>query len=429
VIPIAAWATKRYGTKRPFIIAVVAFTVGSVLCGLAWSASALIAFRVVQGLGGGLLLPVAATTLARAAGPHRMGRAMGIVSVPTVFAPTIGPTIGGLVLVHLGWRWIFFINLPVGIVTVIAAWRLLKPDTGDEPHRRLDVLGLVLLGVGIPAIIYGLAETISGTTLQVVVPLVLGLVLVGLFVLHALHTTRPLLDLRLYRNHAFSAASVASFCLGVAVFGSMILLPLYFQTVRGQSPVTTGLLLIPQGAGVMAGMYLAGFLTDRFGGGPVAFFGVLLTCAASIPLALVSVHTSFTNLDVFLFIRGFGIAGIGMPAMAAAFASLQHHQIDDASPQLNILQRVGGSLGTAVLVVILQHQLNVAAAASGGHPTHEAMAQAFGDAYWWTFAILLASAIPALVLWKNERINRARRDLTAGREDEASAVAMAAELL
>ncbi|HMD45897.1 MAG TPA: DHA2 family efflux MFS transporter permease subunit, partial [Acidimicrobiales bacterium] len=398
---------KRYGTKRPFIISIVAFTLGSLLCGLAWSAPSLIVFRIIQGLGGGLLLPVGATALARAAGPLRMGRAMSLVSIPVILAPTIGPTIGGLVLVHLGWRWIFFINLPVGIITVIAAWRLLADDRGDEPGRQLDVVGFVLLGVGIPAIIYGLAQTVSGSLPEIVIPLVVGILLVVAFVFHAGKVPRPLLDLRLYRNGAFSAASVATFCLGAAMFGGMILLPLYYQTVRGESPVTTGLLLIPQGVGVMAGMLLAGWLTDRFGGGPVAFFGVLLTCAATAPLALVGGHTPYTWLDAVLFIRGFGMAAAGMPAMAAAFAALRHDQIDDASPQLNVLQRVGGSLGTAIIVVILQHELVSTARAAHGHPTSNDLAQAFGYAYWWTFAIMLAATIPALVLWVYER--RARR--------------------
>ena len=264
VIPISGWATRRFGTKRLYIAAIILFTLGSGLCGLAWSTTSLIAFRVVQGIGGGLILPVGQTALARAAGPRRIGRAMSMVGIPTVLAPIIGPTVGGLLLEHLSWHWIFYVNIPVGIAAVIVAVRFLPSDR-PEPAGRLDVTGLVLLALGLPAAIYGLAEIQSGQTVRWVASLVGGLVLIAAFAWHASRVPEPLLDIGLYRKPTFVAASVATFCLGAAIFGGMILLPLYFQNVRGTDPVVTGLLLIPQGIGVAIAMGITGRLSTGWG--------------------------------------------------------------------------------------------------------------------------------------------------------------------
>ncbi len=177
--------------------------------------------------------------------------------------------------------------------------------------------------------------------------------------MHALRmrTGKPLLDLRLYRRPTFSSASFAMFCLGAALFGGMILLPLYWQGIRHESVVDTGLLTAPQGLGMALVMPLAGRLTDRFGGGPLALFGVIVTTITTIPFGLIGAHTSVAYLSVAMLLRGAGIGFAFMPAMTAAFASLERSELSDATPQLNVLQRVGGSIGTAVLAVVLQRAL------------------------------------------------------------------------
>ncbi len=184
-----------------------------------------------------------------------------------------------------------------------------------------------------------------------------GIALVAAFALHALRVPKPLLDLRLYRRPTFSSASFAMFCLGAALFGGMILLPLYWQEVRLESVVDTGLLTAPQGLGAALAMPIAGKLTDRLGGGPLALFGVTLCALATIPFGLIGAHTSIAWLSVAMLVRGVGIGFGFMPAMAAAFASLNRSELADATPQLNVLQRVGGSIGTAVLAVVLQRAL------------------------------------------------------------------------
>jgi EmrB/QacA subfamily drug resistance transporter len=405
VIPIAGWAARRFGAKRVYLTSLVLFTGGSALCGLAGSATELILFRVLQGVGGGLILPIGQLIMAAAAGPKRMGRVMSVIAVPAMLAPIFGPAVGGLILDNTSWRWIFFVNVPIGVVAFVTAVRGL-PEPERESAGRLDVLGLGLLAAGMPAITYGLAEigTTGGfSSAKVIVPIVGGIVLVVAFVLHALGAERPLLDVGLYRRPTFASASIATFCLGAALFGAMILTPLYYQQVRGESVLMTGLLVGPQGVGAALVMPLSGKLTDRFGGGPLALFGVIVTCVATIPFGLIGAHTSILDLSLALFVRGMGIGFAFIPAMAAAFAALRPQELADATPQMNVLQRVGGSIGTAVLAVVLQRAIS-----SAGVPLHPGgLAGAYGTAFWWSGGIAAVAVVPCVVLTVAERRIRA----------------------
>jgi EmrB/QacA subfamily drug resistance transporter len=409
VIPVTGWAAQRFGAKRVYIVSLVLFTAGSALCGLASSTTELVAFRVLQGIGGGMILPIGQLMMADAAGPERMGRVMSIVAVPAMLAPILGPTIGGLIVDNASWRWIFYVNLPIGIIAVIAALRTLPSVQrgADAVKKRLDARGLALMATGLPLLTYGLAEigsTGSVSSVKVIVPVLAGLALIGLFALHALRVPNPLLDLRLYRRPTFSSASIAMFCLGAALFGGMILLPLYWQGIRHESVVDTGLLTAPQGLGMALVMPIAGKLTDRLGGGPLALAGVIVTTLATIPFGLIGAHTSVASLSVAMFVRGMGIGFAFMPAMAAAFASLQRSELPDATPQLNVLQRVGGSIGTAALAVVLQRALTGAHTLSGA-------AAAYGTAFWASAVLTALAIIPCIVLMRAEHAARvAKRD-------------------
>jgi EmrB/QacA subfamily drug resistance transporter len=420
VIPVTGWAARRFGAKPVYILSLVLFVAGSALCGLATSATELIVFRVLQGIGGGMILPIGQLMMAEAAGPRRMGRVMSIVAVPAMLAPILGPTLGGLILDNTTWRWIFYVNLPIGLIAVVAAVRVL-PTVARQRTESLDFLGLALMATGLPLITYGLAEigsTGGFTSVKVVVPIVLGLVLVASFVLHALHVPRPLLNVRLYRKPTFSSASVAMFCVGAALFGGMILLPLYWQTVRHEDVVVTGLLTAPQGLGAALVMPLAGKLTDRFGGGPLTLFGVIVCTLATIPFALIGAHTSIVWLSLVMLVRGLGIGFSFMPAMSAAFAALDRSELSDATPQLNVLQRVGGSIGTAVLAVVLQRAL------VGAHSLADA-ASAYGTAFWAASALSALAIVPSVVLMRAERAARRAKAAAAG-SDKTIAEAVAA---
>jgi EmrB/QacA subfamily drug resistance transporter len=401
VIPVTGWAVRRYSARRLYLIALVVFTAGSALCGLATSSSELIAFRVIQGVGGGMLTPIGQMILVKAAGPRNMSKVMSIVGVPIVLAPVFGPTIGGLLLQTVGWQWIFEVNVPVGILTLVMALRLLPKDeaSGALEAGRLDVLGLVLAAAGVVGITYGLSESeTSGSLLShsVILPVVAGLLLLAGFIMRSQRVQRPLLDLSLFRNAAFRSASVVTFCLGAALFGAMILIPLYFQTVLGDSALKTGLLLIPQGIGGGLGMAASGRFTDRLGAGRTSLIGGLVMAAATVPFVLVTNNTPYALIGIAMVVRGLGVGLAMMPAMTAAFSVLTREQVNDATPQLTVLQRVGGSLGTAIIAVILQHNL------SGAH-TAAAAASGFGHTYWWVMGATLVALVPTLVLVRIER--------------------------
>jgi EmrB/QacA subfamily drug resistance transporter len=287
VIPVTGWAARRFGAKRVYMTSLVLFTAGSALCAVASSTTSLVLFRVLQGAGGGMIMPVGQLIMAQVAGPKRMGRVMGIVSMPAMLAPILGPVVGGAILENLHWSWIFLVNVPIGAIALALAWRML-PSTDSGEAGRLDVIGLGLLSGGSTAVVYGLSELGTNSSLtapSVVWPIVAGLVLGATFVWHALRIERPLLDIRLYANRVFGAASLTTFGLGAALFGAMILVPLYYQEVRHESVIVTGLLTGPQGLGMLMVMPFMGRLTERFGGGRVAIVGVTALSITTIPLA------------------------------------------------------------------------------------------------------------------------------------------------
>jgi EmrB/QacA subfamily drug resistance transporter len=404
VIPVSGWASRRFSSRSVYIASLVLFTAGSVLCGLANSVESLVAFRVIQGIGGGMLVPTGQMILVKAAGPRNLPKVMSAIGVPIVLAPIFGPTIGGLLLEHVSWQSIFLVNLPVGILTLVAALKLLPKDQ-PEGAERLDFLGLGLLSVGLVGITYGLAETGSAGTLfasSVLVPLAIGIAGVAAFVWRALHIPNPLLNVRLYADRAFAAASITTFCLGAALFGAMVLMPLYFQTVRGEDAVTTGLLLIPQGLGAAVAMGLSGRATERLGAGMTAVIGALITLVATVPFVMLGANTPFVVIAAAMIVRGFGIGMSIMPAMTAAYGVLTPDQVTHATPQLTTLQRVGGSIGTAVLTVVLQSHLETAGTSQA------AMAGAFGDTFVWVMGITAVALLPTLVLARIERRSRRR---------------------
>ena len=397
VIPVTGWAARRFGAKRVYMVSLVLFTAGSALCGLAGSLTSLVVFRVLQGAGGGMIMPVAMMIMAQVAGPQQMGKVMGIVSMPAMIAPILGPVVGGLILEHLHWSWIFFVNVPIGAIAFTLGWRML-PRT--DPGRR---------GVW-TCWAWRCCRRVRGAHLrrqrarlgrsaglgQVIVPVVAGIALTVLFCLHALRVERPLLDIRMYANRVFAGAAFTNFGLGAALFGAMILVPLYYQSVRGQDVISTGLLTGPQGIGALVAMPLASRLTERFGGGRVALAGVSLLCLSTIPLTFIGAHTSIVAISVVLVVRGLSIGMCFMPAMTAAFASMRPEQVSDATPQLNVLQRTGGAIGTAVLAVVLQR-------AGVDALTPEPHASAFDTAYWWALGIAALTLIPCTMLLRAER--------------------------
>jgi EmrB/QacA subfamily drug resistance transporter len=426
VIPLTGWAIHRFGSKRLYIISIGMFMVGSALAGLAWSDTSLIAFRVVQGLGGGMIMPVGMTILTQAAGPARIGRVMAIVGVPMMVGPICGPILGGWLVDDFSWRWIFMVNVPVGIVALYLARRILPADR-PEPGHKLDWFGLALLSPGLASLIYGLAKMAEQggfKTAESIVTASVGAVLMLAFIIHALRAKEPLLDLRLFQRRSVAVASIAMTLFMLAFFGAMLLLPLYFQLVRHESALMSGLLLAPQGIGAMLAMPIGGVLTDKHGPGRFVLGGIVTIVGTFLYLTQLSPDTSYVWMSVVLLIMGVAMGFTMMPMMAAALQTLHNDEVPRASTSLNIIQQVGGAIGTAILSVILANELSdrlaPAAAAAGGSSSGGAsggglaslhslspaafdklapiIADSFGATLWWAVAFLVASLVPAMLL-------------------------------
>ncbi|MGD0881992.1 MAG: DHA2 family efflux MFS transporter permease subunit [Acidimicrobiales bacterium] len=416
-IPLTGWAVERFGAKTMWIASLTLFLLGSALSGAAWSIQSLIVFRVLQGVGGGMIMPIGQSIMATAAGPQRMGRVMSLLGVPMLLGPVLGPVIGGLILDSVSWRWIFYVNIPIGIVAVALAAKILPGHQKTDRNYKLDVLGLCLLSPGLGLFVYGLSQAGQGSPVSVWLPMVLGAVFIGAFVLHALRAkVTPLIEVLLFRNVQFAAAAATTFCFGAALFGGMLLLPLYYQAARGQTPLTAGLLMAPQGIGAALVMPLGGKLTDRYGAGRVVPAGLVVVTLATIVYTQLGAHTSFAVLAVSLFVRGIGFGFVMMPAISAAYQTLSAHQVPRASTAINIVQRVGGSIGTALVAVVLDHQITMRVPGLTGGLSGMALlspaeiardaapvASAFGATFWWAVGMTALALVPGLFLARSPR--------------------------
>jgi EmrB/QacA subfamily drug resistance transporter len=423
VIPLSGWAADRFGTKRIYLTAVFLFMVGSALAGMAWSVESLIFFRVLQGLGGGMLMPLGMTILTKAAGPERVGRVMSVIGVPMLLGPIVGPILGGWLVDDVSWRWIFFINVPVGIVTLLLGMKILEKDE-PRPAEKLDVLGLILLSPGLAALIYGLAQVPAHEGVghpQVYLPAGIGAVLVATFIWHASRTEGALIDLKLFRDRGFGIAAVTMILFTVAFFGAMLLFPLYFQQVRGEGALAAGLLVAPQGFGAMVMMPIAGQIVDRVGSARIAQVGIVVIVASMVLFTQLEGDTSYLLIGADLFVMGLGMGMTMMPIMSAALKTLKQSDVARASTSLNIIQQVAASIGTALLSVLLFNAIKdklapLTANAPAGAPAPDTtqsigdlpepirsqianlMSEAYSSTFVWALVLLAIAFIPALFL-------------------------------
>ncbi len=422
VIPLTGWAADRFGTKRLYMTSIGLFLGGSVLSACAWSAESLIAFRVIQGLGGGMLMPAGMTILTRAAGPQRVGRIMGVIGIPMLMGPVLGPIIGGFLVDNASWRWIFLINVPIGAAALIMAFRVLPRDV-PQPAHRLDWLGMLLLSPGLAAVIYGLAESNSAGGFdhpQVYGPMIAGAAAVAAFFAHAVRNPETaLIDTRLFRNRTYSASLVTQGMSAIALFGGMLLMPLYLQAVRGESAMATGLLLAPQGLGAMITMPIAGKLTDKTGTGRIVPFGLVLVGLAFAGLTQLSATESYWLVGANLFVLGLGMGATMMPTFSGAIQTLRRSAIARATTTLNINQQVAASIGTSVLSVILAGKLSDGRGAAAG-------ADAFGSTFMIAFGLVVVAFVVASLLLPKVKPDAPVEDEDAlALEAEAPVLAMA----
>ncbi|MGD9484519.1 MDR family MFS transporter [Streptomyces sp. TRM70308] len=386
-VPASGWLADRFGGRRTWLVAVGVFVLGSALCALAWSLPSLIAFRVVQGLGGGLLPPTGQALLARVAGPGRTGRVISVVAVVPLLSPVLGPLAGGAILGVAPWPWLFLVNLPVGVLAILLARRHVPAVPPSTRRAAFDLRGAALLSPGLAVLVLGLTEVAHGRALPAAIGVSAGLAMLAGFTVHGLRTRRtPLIDPRLFARPPFGAAALALLVLGASVFGTMFLLPLYFQTGRGLSAWEAGLLLAPQGLGAAAGSVLVNRTIDRVAPRTLVVGGIALILVGTVPFTQLGHAPPDTVIASALAVRGVGMAMIGAPVMNIVYSRIEPEHLPRASGALSLLNTVGGSVGTAVLAVVLQGRL----AARGAE-----VSWAFADTFWWVLGFCLVAAAGA----------------------------------
>jgi EmrB/QacA subfamily drug resistance transporter len=353
-IPASGWLGDRFGTKRIFLLALSIFLGASALCGLAQDAASLIAFRVLQGVGGGMLTPVGTTMVVRAFPREERARGSAIIGVPAVLAPVLGPLIGGYLVDGAGWRWIFFVNLPIGLFGLVFAAIVLREHREEKPGR-FDAFGFVLAATSLVTLLYGLSRVPEEgwTSPSTLLFLIAGAFTGAIF----LHTERrrlePMLDLHLLEERVFATTNITHVLTVAGLVGTLFLIPLYLQGLRGLSAWESGLTSFPQAVGLVCAMPIAGFLYPRVGARPLAFSGLLVTAATALLLVATNLDTDLWAIRLVLFSRGLGFGVALLPLQTATFANVPLSTTGRASALFNTARQVSASLGVAALASVL----------------------------------------------------------------------------
>src|ERR1700730_10589752 len=372
MLPLTGWLVDRIGAKALYLRCFVAFTLSSALCGIAWSANSLIAFRILQGMSGGLLAPMVQMMMARAAGKH-MARVIGYAAVPVVLGPILGPVIAGAILQIASWRWLFLVNLPVGVLAIVLAVLFLPNDREETRSRELDLPGFALLSPGLVLFLYGSDHPGERMGLTA---LLISIILLALFFRMAIRKgDKALIDLQLFKRKTFSASATTQFMSNGISFAGQMLIPIYLIRACSQSPSATGWLLAPLGVGMICSYPWMGALTERFGVRKVSAGGALLAFAGTLPFLYLASHgLVFAVLGCALFVRGMGLSAVGIPSISAAYASVRKQDLPMATTSLNIVQRLGGPTLTTLCATFLGWRLGMA-------PSSASVSSAFTAAF------------------------------------------------
>jgi EmrB/QacA subfamily drug resistance transporter len=353
-IPASGWIGDRFGTKRTFLFALGVFLAGSALSGVAWNAGWLIAFRVVQGIGGGLLTPVGTAMVVRAFPPQQRATGSAIIGVPAVLAPVVGPVLGGLLVDSVGWRWIFFVNLPVGLIGLVYAWLVLKEHV-EHPTGGFDPIGFITAGLGLGCALYGLSRV---PTVGWASPVVIGWGFAALscglvLIFFERRRSEPMLDLRLFDDTLFSTTNLTHILATAGLVGVLFLVPLYLQQLRGLSALASGLTSVPQALGLVCMVPTASWLYGRVGARPLVAAGMAGSAVSAALLVLLDANTDLWWVRAILFTRGLAFGLALLPLQTAAFARVGTAATGRASAIFNTGRHVAASLGVAALTSVL----------------------------------------------------------------------------
>ncbi|WP_345426130.1 DHA2 family efflux MFS transporter permease subunit [Pseudonocardia xishanensis] len=383
VVPMAAWLQRQLGARRLWCAGLTAFALGSVLCAVSWDPVSLIAARMIQGLGGGVTMPLLTTILMQVAPERDRLRLASVVGLVTGLAPIAGPVLGGVVVGVIGWRWLFWMNLPLGAVGLSLALRLVERDR-PQAGGRLDLLGMVMLPPALLGLLWGLSRAPDAGQwgdAEVLAPLTAGGVLLLAFVGWSLHRReRSLVEVRVLGNHATWAATLMLLLASVVLHGGLVLLPLMWQQLQQTSALQAGLLLVPHGMGALASRFAALRLMAARGPRVVSMTGFGLAALGTMPFAVVDPGSADWVLLVVLVVRGLGIGMVIVPLMTVAFDGLEQSQIPHASVVIRISQQLGGALGVTMLVAILTTTSATGSVPPGFHTAFSWMAAVAGGA-------------------------------------------------
>jgi EmrB/QacA subfamily drug resistance transporter len=398
------------GRRLMFVVGLVIFTLSSLGCGLAGSATVLIAARVVQGVGAALMNPSTLSIITVTFPPKQRGTAIGIWAGVSALALAIGPLAGGLITEHVNWNWIFFINVPIGALAILAAFAFIEESRDTSLEQRPDLAGQLTSALGLFALSYGLIEanTYGWTSGRILGAFALAAVSLVTFVLLELRQRLPMLDLSLFRNRGFAGANTVMLLVGLAMFGVFFYVSLYVQQVLGYSPVQAGASFLPWTLLIIVLAPQAGRLSDRFGPRPFVTGGLLIVAGSLFIFSRLGVHETFWNLLPAMILGGIGMSGAMAPTTAAAMASVRPEKAGVGSAVLNSMRQVGGSLGIAIMGAIVASGINSSIAS--GHPRPVAFVSGFQSATLVAALIAVAGAIVAAATLQHARHREPARE-------------------
>lgn len=356
VVPVTGYLGDTLGTKKLFLFALITFTMGSFLCGMAWSNTAMIAFRIIQALGGGMIIPVGMTMMMKIFSKDEIGTAVGLWGIAALAAPAIGPTLGGYIIEKMDWRLIFYINVPIGIIAVAMAIFLL-PGAKKKPFKEFDYIGFITSTVGLVSTLYVIGELadIDWTDVTNPILLTLGIFSLLLFIVNELSHKDPILELRVLNNFQFSISQVIQCILFFALMGGMYVMPLFLENVKGYTAMQTGLILLPSAIGTAIIMPISGKLFDKIGAKIPGIIGLIILVVSSYELAFINQNTSEFFIEVIMTIRGIGFGLSNMPVTTAGMNAVTDPKLaGKASALNNTIKQIAGSLGVTIMTLMIQ---------------------------------------------------------------------------
>ncbi|GIP18138.1 MFS transporter [Paenibacillus montaniterrae] len=396
VIPLAGWMMDKFGAKRIFLATIVFFTLGSILCAMAQTIEQLIVFRILQGLGGGMVTPIGMAIIYRLAPPHKIGAVMGVLGIPILIAPAFGPVLSGWLIDHVSWQWIFLINLPIGLIAIAIGWKHL-PDLSRNHVSKLDILGVILAPIAFSMLAFGVGEGASDLKSPLtVIALFLGVIALFGLIVTELRQEQPLLELRVFKSPDFTKGILLLWLVQIALFGVMILFPVYLQVVRGYSPLDTGLIMLAQAVGSMLFTPIGGRLFDKVGARPLALIGLTAVSVALFWLSRISPYSELIMLLLPLFVIGSGMGLIMMSLNTHVLNSAPRDLVGRVTSLTAAAQHIVTSLAVAGLTGFLAfrtNELNMSV-------EWEGMAAAYSDAFLLTSILTAAGIALSLTLRK-----------------------------